>query len=74
MATDRPAMTFRIVPLHSAEAGDARTGGTAAERLAMVTELTKLGWELSGRPWPSFSRENTPVRVMRRGEHRDGDE
>jgi hypothetical protein len=38
MKRDRRAMTGRVVPLNSDEAGDARVGGTMAERLALVRE------------------------------------
>lgn len=61
--TDRQAMWARVVPLRSAEAGDARVGGTMDERLALVTELSRRAWELTGRPFPSYTRATMPVRV-----------
>jgi hypothetical protein len=67
MTRPRSDITIKVVPLHSDAAGDAHVGGTAAERLAMVTELTLLGWELSGRDLPSFTRANMPMQVFRRG-------
>jgi hypothetical protein len=56
-------MTARVVPLTSDEAGDARVGGTAAERLALVAELSRRMWVLTKRPIPSYTRKTMPVRV-----------
>ena len=56
-------MTARVVPLGSDEAGDARVGGTAAERLALVAELSRRMWALTKRPIPSYTRKTMPVRV-----------
>ena len=56
-------MTVRIVPLRSNEAADGRVGGTVDERLALVTELSRHAWELSGRPFPSYTRSTIPIRV-----------
>lgn len=49
------------MPLRSAEAGDARMGGTLEERVAAVAELTAEAWRLAGRPLPSYSRATMPV-------------
>lgn len=57
-------MTVRIVPLRSSEAGDARVGGTVDERLALLTELSRRAWELTGLPHPSYTRATMPVRVI----------
>jgi hypothetical protein len=59
----RDQMTVRVVPLRSNEAGDARVGGTADERLALVTELSRRAWQLTGKPFPSYTRATMPVRV-----------
>lgn len=56
-------MTVRIVPLRSAEAGDGRVGGTIAERLAQVHELSRRSWGLTGRPLPSYTRALMPFRL-----------
>ena len=56
-------MTVRVVPLNSDEAGDARVGGTPAERLALLNELSRRMWMLTKRPMPSYSRETMPVRL-----------
>ena len=56
-------MTARVVPLGSDEAGDARVGGTVAERLALVAELSQRMWALTKRPMPSYTRKTMQVRV-----------
>jgi len=58
---DPSRTTGRVVPLRSAEAGDARMGGTLEERVAAVAELTAEAWRLAGRPLPSYSRATMPV-------------
>jgi hypothetical protein len=59
----RADMTVRIVPLHSPEASDARVGGTAAERVALVTELSIMMWTRTGRPHPRYTRSTMPVAI-----------
>lgn len=54
-------MTARVVPLLSDEASEARVAGTAKERLALVSELSRRGWALTGRPTPSYTRATIPV-------------
>lgn len=62
-------MTARVVPLGSAEAGDARMGGTVEERLAALAELTAEAWRLSGRPLPTYTRATMPVVVSTLRDH-----
>ncbi len=50
-----------MVPLHSAEAGDARMGGTADERVAAVMVLTEEAWRLAGRAFPTYTRADIPI-------------
>ena len=38
---------------------------TPAERLAMMWELAVQAWLLAGKPLPSYSRQETPGRVVR---------
>jgi hypothetical protein len=57
-------MTVRIVPLGSEEAADARVPGTAAERVALLAELSRQMWELSRRPMPAYARSAMPVRFV----------
>ena len=63
MARDRSKMTVRIVPLQSDEASDARVGGTVDERLALVAELSRRIWAITGRPVPSYTRRTMPVKI-----------
>ena len=64
MRSHRREMTVRIVPLGSEEAADARVPGTAAERVALLAELSRQMWELSRRPMPAYSRSAMPVRFV----------
>jgi hypothetical protein len=63
MRTDRSRMTARVVPLRSDEASDARVGGLAVERLALLRELSDRMWALTGRPVPTYTRATIPVKV-----------
>lgn len=58
-------ITFRVVPLESAEARDARLGSTATQRLEMLAELSRAAWIAGGRPFPRYERRNMPVRLSR---------
>lgn len=62
-------MTARVVPLRSAEASDARMGGTIDERVAAVAALTLEAWRLSGRPLPTYTRATMPVVVTTLKDH-----
>ena len=62
-------MTARVVPLSSPEAGDARMGGTAEQRLEAVAELTAETWRLAGRPLPTYTRGTMPVVVTTLKDH-----
>jgi len=66
-------MTARIVPLRSAEAGDARVAGTASDRLELVGALSARAWLLTGRPLPGYARSTMPIRVAPLGERTDRD-
>lgn len=61
-------MTARVVPLRSDEASDARVGGTAAERLALLSELSRRMWALTQNPLPAYTRSTIPVRLSTLGE------
>jgi len=56
-------MTARVVPLRSDEASDARVAGTAAERLALLAELSRRMWTLTQRPLPSYTRSTMPLKL-----------
>ena len=73
MPSRRKKMTARVVLLHSDDVGEARVGGTAAERLALVAELSRHSWVLTGRPFPAYARETMPVLVSRLGARPDRD-
>lgn len=63
MANPRREMTARVVPLTSREAGESRVGGTPAERLALLTELSSSAWALTGRPLPTYTRATMPISI-----------
>jgi hypothetical protein len=69
---DRSRMTARVVPLSSPEAGDARMGGTPADRLAALEALTLEAWRLAGRPLPSYTRATMPVVLATLQDHAAG--
>jgi len=53
-----PVRRFRL----GDEPGDDLSNTTsAAERVAMVWRLTLDAWAASGRPFPEYSREHTPI-------------
>ena len=41
-------------------------GTTAEQRFALVGELTRRMWSLTGRPLPAYGRASMPCRVFRR--------
>lgn len=41
---------------------------TLEERVALLRELAETAWALSGEPWPSYRREETPGKVIRAGD------
>jgi len=63
----RRDMTVRVVPLRSREASDSRVGGTAEERLALISTLSVQLWTLTGRPLPRYTRREMPVAVRALG-------
>jgi len=73
MPIDRSKMTARVVPLHSREAGEAVVGGTAAQRLALVIELSETSWVSTRQPLPDYTRATMPVAISSLGARRDRD-
>jgi hypothetical protein len=63
MRKDRSHMTARVVGLGDHEADDLGTGGTVAERVAAVAQLTELGWALAKLPLPEYNRRTMPMVV-----------
>lgn len=35
-----------------------------ADAISLVTQLTRTSWSLSGRPWPEYTRSETPYRFV----------
>jgi hypothetical protein len=68
MKRDRSQMTIRVVPLRSDEASDGRVGGTPAERLAVLSELSRRMWALTKRPMPTYTRQTIPVCITKLSE------
>ena len=50
MAPRRATLTIRSLAVTDSAASLPPPGGSAAERLAMVHELSQLAWRLTGRP------------------------
>ena len=48
------------------EPGDDLSASTTPEaRIALVWELSRRMWQLTGRPWPDTPRRNLPVHIIR---------
>lgn len=65
-ARARAAWPGRVRDMTAAE--DELVGGTAAERIAMVWQLTLDAWAMSGRPLPTYARHEAPGRKRRLGD------
>ena len=63
MPKGRRKIEARVVPLTSRAAGEARVGGTVAERVALVAELSEMLWAHTGRPHASYTRATMPVSI-----------
>lgn len=59
MKREREKMTVRVVSLHSDDAGDGRVECTAAQRLAIVADLSRRMWALTGRAGSAYTRDDT---------------
>jgi len=51
-------MTIRLARLDERESDDERVCGAAGIELA--ARLTRAAWALSGQPFPTYTREDTP--------------
>ena len=67
MGKHRREMTARVVPLRSREASEPPCPPTAAERIALVTRLSREMWALSGKPLPTYTRSTMPIVLVRLG-------
>ncbi len=47
---------------------DVAVEGTPSERVAMVGELTRAAWAMTGKPWPGPEVARTTVRFVPRSE------
>lgn len=65
-ARARAAWPVRRTTLVEEALTDDRLSQSIDERVAMVARLTRIQWELSGRPLPSYRRSEMPGRVIRR--------
>jgi hypothetical protein len=63
--TDRRDWPVRIFRLGEEPSDDLTSCTTAAERLALVGELSASAWALTGRPMPGYKRSEIPVVVRR---------
>ena len=59
-------MSVRVYRLGREPGDDLSAVSTPEQRLAMVAELSRRMWELTGRPVPSYPRAAMPGRVLRR--------
>jgi hypothetical protein len=64
-SVDRSDWPIRVYRLGEEPADDLRDTTTAAERLAMVWELTQEAWKLANREIPDYPPEKAPIRVVR---------
>jgi hypothetical protein len=71
MTASRPAgkgigqRTVRVFRLGEEPRDDLSDSTTAEERLAILQDLSERAWALSGKPFPSYSRSEIPVRIVR---------
>lgn len=61
----RPVHPARIRALEEPPRDDLSDVTSAEERIAMVAVLSRRMWELTGRPWPGYTRSSMPVELRR---------
>ena len=64
-AKARASWPVRRYRLGEEPADDLSASTTPEERLEMVAVLSRRMWELTGRPTPTYRRDQMPARVMR---------
>lgn len=64
---ERASWPIRKYALGEEPDDDLSGSTTAEERLAMMWELARQAWLLSGRPMPEYDRASMPGRVLRKG-------
>jgi hypothetical protein len=62
----RRSLPVRVYRLGEEPGDDLSAVSTPEQRLAMVAELSRRMWTLTGRPLPSYTRASMPGRVLRR--------
>jgi hypothetical protein len=67
-AAARKSWPIRKFQLGEEPSDDLSATTTAAERIAMVWQLTQDAWASAGLKIPDYSRQETPVRVLMRPE------
>jgi hypothetical protein len=60
----RASWPIRVYRLGNEPGDDLSSTTTAEERLAMVWSLTLEAWAVAGKPLPSYSRSETPIRAV----------
>lgn len=68
----RKAWPLRVYRLGEEPGDDLSSTTTTEERLAMVWPLTLEAWETAGRPLPSYTRAETPIRAVPSSVRRTG--
>ena len=68
-AAARKNWPIRIFRLGEEPSDDLSGTTTAAERIAMVWQLTQDAWASAGLPIPDYSRHDMPVKVLHRPLH-----
>lgn len=63
-AEARKNWPVRFFPLGQEPGDDLSATTTASERVAMVWTLTQDAWAAAGRPIPTYSRAETPIRFI----------
>jgi hypothetical protein len=64
-ARERSSWPIRKFSLGNEPSDDLSAETTAEERLAMMWDLARRAWLLSGQPLPDYDRSSAPGRVIR---------
>lgn len=56
----------RLVPRGEEASDDLSATTTVAERMAMMRPLALAAWSVAGLPLPEYTREQMPIRLVRR--------
>lgn len=64
MGTESRKVGVRIFRLGHEPRDDLRDSTTIDERLEILRDLTERAWTLTGHAFPSYAREDIPVRIV----------